>query len=383
MHNPLVLSCSVVTLLSLVACGGDKPAPTPANPQAAPTPAAAAPDLSNVAKAPDTSAPAAAPAPASTPAAPQDAKPLPRVRIDYTTVKALFGKDPSSEEVDNPITPEKVALGKALYHEKHLSKNGNISCASCHDLANYGVDSLPTSPGTDGKVGQRNSPTTYNAFRQFRQFWDGRAATVEEQALMPVLDPVEHGIADDGQLVAKLKEKPELVEGFKKAFAADADPVTAANFKLAIGAFERTLVTKSKFDAYLDGDQKALNNDELYGLDAFLKVGCITCHTTRLVGGHMYQKTGLLKPYGSKDEGRMQLTKSDADKHFFKVPTLLNVEKTAPYFHDGKVKTLEEAVTVMADIQLDKKLTSEQLRGLVAFLKALTGPLPAEFAAGK
>ena len=311
------------------------------------------------------------------------AKKTPRPRIDYQMVKQMFGSEPPSPAVENPSTPEKVALGKALYHEKHLSKNGNLSCASCHDLANYGVDGLPTSPGSDGKNGERNTPTSYNSFRQFRQFWDGRAATVEEQAMLPVLNPIEHGIADEAQLVAKLKEKPELVEGFKKAFPADAEPVSVNNFKLAVGAFERTLVTKSKFDAYLDGDQKALGNDEIYGLKAFIEVGCVTCHTTRLVGGHMFQKTGLLKPYGSKDEGRMQVTKSEADRHFFKVPALLNVEKTAPYFHDGKVATLEEAVTKMAEIQLDRKLTDEQVRGLVAFLKSLTGPLPAEFAAKK
>jgi cytochrome c peroxidase len=312
----------------------------------------------------------------------QDPKPLPRVRIDYETVKRLFGKDPSSDEVDNPSTPEKVALGKALYHDTSLSKNGNLSCASCHDLANYGQDGKPTSPGTDGKNGERNSPTTWNAFRQFRQFWDGRAATVEEQAIMPVLNPVEHGIADEAELVAKLKAKPALVDGFAKAFGGG-DTITAANFKLAIGAFERTLVTKSRWDQYLDGNQKALTQDELFGLKAFIDVGCMTCHVTRLVGGQMYQKTGTLKPYASKDEGRMQVTKSDADKFMFKVPTLLNVEKTAPYMHDGKVATLEEAVTLMADIQLGAKLTPDQLRGIVAFLKALTGTLPDEYAQKK
>lgn len=322
------------------------------------------------------------PAPTPTPAAaPQGEaqKPLPRVKVDHDLAKALFGREPSAEEVDNPTTPEKVALGKALYHETHLSKNGNLSCASCHDLANYGVDGKAKSPGTDGKDGDRNTPTTWNSFRQFRQFWDGRAATVEEQAIGPVLNPVEHGIADEAQLVAKIKEKPALVDGFTKAFG-PGDSVTVANFKLAVGAFERTLVTRSKWDDYLDGNTKALNQDELFGLKTFLDVGCTTCHGTRLVGGAVYQKTGALKPFGSKDEGRGKLTGSDADKFFFKVPSLLNVEKTAPYFHDGSVKTLEEVVTIMADIQLDKKLTADQVRGLVAFLKALTGPLPAEYA---
>ncbi|MBL8753323.1 MAG: c-type cytochrome [Planctomycetes bacterium] len=345
-----ILSCSVLFLGSLAFTDGDRSA----GPSAAP---------------------------ATVPG--QDPKPLPRVRIDYETVKRLFGKDPTADEVDNPSTPEKVALGKLLYHDASLSKNGNISCASCHDLANYGQDGKPTSPGTDGKNGERNTPTTWNAFRQFRQFWDGRAATVEEQSTGPVLNPVEHGLADEAAIVAKLKAKPELVEAFGKAFPGGGDAVSVANFKLAVGAFERTLVTKSRWDQYLDGNQKALTQDELFGLKAFIDVGCMTCHVTRLVGGQMYQKTGTLKPYPSKDEGRMQVTKSEADKFMFKVPSLLNVEKTAPYMHDGKVATLEEAVTVMADIQLGQKLTPDQLRGIVAFLKSLTGALPADYAPKK
>jgi 8-oxo-dGTP pyrophosphatase MutT (NUDIX family) len=203
-------------------------------------------------------------------------------------------------------------------------------------------------------------------------------------ASAPVLNPDEHGVADEAQLVAKIKEKAELVEGFKKAFPGDADPVTAGNFRLAVGAFERTLATKSKWDEYLDGNQRALSSDEVYGLKTFIEVGCTTCHMTRLLGGNMYQKNGLLKPYAHlEDTGRMQVTKSEADKHFFKVPSLLNVEKTAPYYHDGKVATLEEAIKTMADMQLGKTLTDDQLRGLVVFLKALTGKLPEEFAQAK
>ncbi len=308
------------------------------------------------------------------------AKKTPRPRIDYQMVKTMFGNDPSAPAVDNPSTPEKVALGKALYHEKHLSKNGNLSCASCHDLATYGVDNKPTSPGSDGKNGERNTPTVYNAARQFAQFWDGRAATVEEQSVMPVINPVEHGLADEAALVAKIKEKAELVDGFKKAFPADADPVTAANFKLAIGAFERTLVTKSRWDEYLDGNQKALTNEELAGLKTFMDSMCTTCHMTRLLGGHMYQKLGLTKPYTGADTGRMQVTKSEADKHIFKVPTLVNCEKTAPYYHDGSIATLEEAVKHMAEVQLGQQLTPEKVASIVTFLKATTGKLPEEFA---
>jgi cytochrome c peroxidase len=315
----------------------------------------------------------------------QDPKKRPArpVRVDYAMVKRLFGTDPTVEAVDNPLTPEKVALGKLLYHDESLSKKGNLSCASCHDLSTYGVDNKRVSPGSDGKDGERNSPTVYNAFRQFTQFWDGRAKNVEEQSTGPMLNAVEHGLANEAELVAKLKQKPELVAAFGKAFPGADDAVTVTNFQLAVGAFERTLVTKSPFDAYLDGDQKALSNEEKQGLNDFMQVGCITCHTTRLLGGNMFQKSGLLAPYPSEDLGRAATTGNDFDKHFFKVPPLLNVEKTAPYYHDGKVATLEEAVTLMAKLQLGKDLTAEQTESIVTFLKALTGPLPEEFAPKK
>jgi cytochrome c peroxidase len=308
----------------------------------------------------------------------QDPKKPPKpVRVDYAMVKRLFGMDPTVEAVDNPSTPEKVALGKLLYHEQSLSKNGNLSCASCHELSTYGVDNKPVSPGSDGKNGERNSPTTWNAFRQFAQFWDGRAKNVEEQSTGPMLNAVEHGLADEAELVSKLKAKPELVAAFDKAFPGG-EAVSVEHFRLAVGAFERTLVTKSRFDAYLDGDQKALTNEEKQGLNDFMQIGCITCHTTRLLGGNMFQKSGLLSPYPSEDLGRGKLTGNKADDHFFKVPSLLNVEKTAPYYHDGKVATLEEAATKMAKLQLGKDLTAEQTTSIVAFLKALTGPLPEE-----
>jgi len=369
----ILFSCSVVTLLSLPSCGGDKPAggtpsagaPSGGTPSAASNPAPSG-SASTSEKAAD--------------AAQDPQKKVQKPKIDYQMVKQMFGTEPSAPAVDNPGTPEKVALGKALYHDASLSKNGNLSCASCHDLANYGVDNKPTSPGSDGKNGERNTPTVYNAHRQFVQFWDGRAPTVEEQALKPVLNPVEHGVADEPALVAKMKARPELVEGFQKAFPGSGDPVTAGNFKLAIGAFERTLVTKSRWDEYLDGNQKALTNEELVGLKTFMDSGCITCHMGRLLGGHMYQKVGLIKPYPSQDTGRMQVTGSEADKFLFKVPTLANCEKTAPYYHDGKIATLEEAVKNMAEIQLGQNLPAEKVAAIVTFLKALTGPLPAEFA---
>jgi len=293
-------------------------------------------------------------------------KPKPPVRVDYDTVKRLFGDNPSAPAPESPSTPEKIAAGKALYHEATLGKDGKTSCATCHDVASY---------GTDGKTNDRNTPSTLNAARQFSQFWDGRALGIEEVVIPHSLDAAGLGAGDEAGLLGKVKAKAELVDALKKAFG-DGDPVTAGNVKAAVGAYLRSLVTKSKFDTYLDGDQKALSNEEKAGLKAFMDVGCITCHTTRLLGGHMLQKSGLLKPYPSEDTGRARVTKSDADKGFFKVPQLLNVEKTAPYYHDGKVATLEEAVNKMADMQLNKQLTPEQTASIVTFLKTLTGPLP-------
>lgn len=311
---------------------------------------------------------------------PKKKKRIRRPRINVSLVKTLFGNDPAAPKAKAKSTPELVALGNALYHSEHLSVKGNLSCASCHDLSNYGVDNKPTSPGSTGENGDRNTPTTYNAFRHFRQFWDGRAESVEEQAIMPVTNPIEHGLADANAVVAKIKEKDDLVGMFQKAFPGQGEPVTADNFGAAIGAFERTLVTKSKFDAYLDGNNKAMSNEELLGLKTFMDVGCTQCHMTRLLGGHTYQKLGVLKPYTGKDTGRMKVTGQESDKYMFKVPSLLNVEKTAPYYHDGSIATLEDAVKDMASNQLNKKLKPEQVEALVAFLKALTGELPKQFA---
>jgi cytochrome c peroxidase len=368
MKQGFVILGTAVALVSFSACSGD--AKTPAAPPA-PQSGPAAPS----AAAPAAKSDSAAPNPAAQNPSPGPRKPVAGVRVDLVLAKALFGNPPASPAVDNPVTPEKVALGKLLYHDESLSKNGNMSCATCHDLGNYGQDGKPTSPGSDGKNGERNTPTVWNAFRQFAQFWDGRAATVEEQAIMPVLNPIEHGVKDEAELVSKMKAKPELVAAFGKAFTG-ADPVTAQNFSLAIGAFERTLVTKSRFETFLEGDQAALTNDEKAGFNKFMEVGCQACHMGSLFGGGMYQKTGVYKAYPSEDVGRAAVTKNDADKFLFKVPSLLNVEKTAPYYHDGKIATLEEAVANMAEIQLGKNLKPEEVSSIVTFLKTLTGPLP-------
>ncbi|MEZ6038084.1 MAG: cytochrome c peroxidase [Planctomycetota bacterium] len=363
-----------VLSLSLAACGGgDKPAPSSPN---AGAPSASTPKPAEQKPAEQTPAPV--PSPAEQPQEPAKA-PAKRVRIDLNMVKMLFGNETAAPKAEVEPSEALVMLGDKLYHAEALSKQGNMSCNTCHDLGNYGVDNKKTSPGSDGSMGERNSPTTYNAFRQFAQFWDYREPSVEAQATGPMFNPIEHGVADEAELVAKIKAQPELVAGFEMAFGGQQEPITAKNFQHAIGAFERTLVTKSRWDTYLDTG-KGLSNEELLGLDTFIKAGCIACHMNRTLGGQMAQKLGVTKPYTGADTGRMKVTGNEGDKYMFKVPSLLNVAKTAPYYHDGSIATLEEAVANMAELQTAKPLNKDEVAAIVKFLEALTGELPAKFA---
>lgn len=298
-------------------------------------------------------------------------------QAEDTAWKAAFVPLPSTaDSPQNPVTPAKVALGKKLYNDTRFSQDKDLSCNSCHNLNTYGVDNEPTSPGHKGKRGNRNSPSVYNAALHIAQFWDGRAATVEQQALGPILNPGEMAMASEAQVLERLKADAKTVAEFKEAFPGESDPVTYQNVGKAIGAFERTLVTPSRFDAYLQGDTTALTAEEIKGAQTFLQTGCIACHNGATLGGLMYQKLGLVKPYPTTDLGRFEHTKSESDKYFFKVPSLRNIEKTGPYFHDGSVKTLEEAVKLMGSHQLGKDLSDEDVSEIVIFLRALTGPLP-------
>ena len=318
--------------------------------------------------------PPPAPAPKPVEKAPEKPKEL-EIGADKLAAFAPLPADMASAE--NPSTDEKVALGRMLYFEARLSKNHDVSCNSCHALDKFGVDGQPFSKGHKGQLGGRNSPTVYNAALQLAQFWDGRAPTVEEQAKGPVLNPVEMALPDAKAAEKVLASMPEYVDAFKKAFPGDKNPVSFDNMAKAIGAFERTLVTPGKFDKYLAGDEKALNDAEKKGLQAFISAGCLSCHMGEAVGGSQYQKLGLVTPVpGLKDNGRFDVTKKDADKFVFRVPSLRNVAKTAPYMHDGSVKTLPEAVTFMAKHQLGKELKKDEVDSIVTFLNALTGELP-------
>ena len=284
---------------------------------------------------------------------------------------------------DNPLTPEKVALGKALYYDNLLSMNKTQSCNTCHDLETYGVDNKATSLGDGGALGTRNSPTTLNSALHFLQFWDGRMKDVEEQAGGPVMNPDEMNMPSEDVVMARLSTDENYPQLFAAAFPEAKNPMSFDGMRKAIGAFERTLLTPSRFDEFLKGDNTALTAQELTGLETFMNTGCTACHNGPLLGGNMFQKYPLFgthKEYtGSTvdDLGKMDDTKNEADKYFFKVPSLLNIAETWPYLHDGSVRELDKTVDLMAKAELNKELTPEQTNDIVAFLKALTGEVPA------
>lgn len=273
-------------------------------------------------------------------------------------------------------TPALVGLGKKLYFEKRLSANNQQSCNSCHqvDGGKAGVDHEPTSPGAFGKRGGRNSPTTLNAGFHIAQFWDGRAETLADQAKGPILNPIEMGMPKDVDVIQKLSGISSYKKTFAKSFPGETNPLTYDNLAKAIAAFERTLVTRDRFDDFLKGDDKALSTAEQKGLHEFMTVGCTTCHYGPLVGANSYRKVGAVNPYANTtDKGRIEVTKEEEDLFVFKVPSLRNIALTAPYFHDGASRSLTDAVSQMAWMQLGQKLTDEQVTSITTFLRALNG----------
>ena len=265
----------------------------------------------------------------------------------------------------------KISLGKKLYFEKKLSINNKISCNSCHMLDKFGVDNEVTSPGHDGTRGERNSPTVYNAAFHIAQFWDGRAKDLAAQAIGPILNPIEHGLKDEAGALKKIDTK-EYRAMFKKAFPGSKEPFTYFNVGHAIAAFEKTLITPSRFDDFLAGKLNAITKTEKEGLNKFIETGCVACHDGVGIGGGQYQKLGAVNSYKTKDLGRFVVTKDEDDKHVFKVPTLRNIVHTGPYFHDGSIKTLNEAIKLMAKHQLDVDLKPKDVELIKAFLGSLT-----------
>jgi len=287
---------------------------------------------------------------------------------------ALIRPIPDSLNVD----PEKAALGERLYHDTRLSGDNTISCASCHDLAKGGTDQQVVSDGIRGQMGGINSPTTFNAAFNFAQFWDGRAATLEAQADGPPNNPVEMG-SNWTPITEKLVKDKAFVKEFTAAYPEGVNKTTVTH---AIAEYERTLLTpNSRFDKYLRGDATALAADEKHGYEVFVETGCATCHVGELLGGKSYEVMGSRADYfgarGDKltdaDNGRYNVTKDEKDRHAFKVPTLRNVARTFPYFHDGSKNTLREAVDAMALYQAGGPLAEKDAQDVVKFLETLTG----------
>ena len=278
---------------------------------------------------------------------------------------------------DAKLDGKKVALGDRLFHDKRLSKDNSLSCASCHNLTRGGVDNLPKSIGIGSAKGPLNAPTVFNSSLNFRQFWDGRAATLEEQTAGPVHNPLEMG-SNWAEVLGKLGQDSALVAQMKQSYP---DGLQWKNIQDAIAVFERSLVTpNARFDKYLKGDKSALSADELKGYQLFKAYGCVACHQGVNVGGNMFQTFGVMGDYFAKrggvttaDLGRYNVTKSEADKHVFKVPSLRNVALTAPYFHDGSAKTLPDAVDVMFKYQLGRPASAQDKDLIVRFLHTLTG----------
>ncbi len=294
----------------------------------------------------------------------------------------MFAPLPAAAPADG-ITAEKVNLGRKLYFDTHLSDNNSISCNSCHDVANYGADKgHAVSIGHIGKPGGRNSPTVYNAGLQFVQFWDGRAPTLAAQASGPMMNPVEMGMSGTDAVLALLRTSPEYLSAFRNAYPAIKDPVTMDNATDAIAQFESRLLTPAPWDDYLRGNENALTADQKDGLRVFLRTGCAACHAGAGMGGNSYQKLGAFTdwPDQKSDTGRLALTHEARDAMYFKVPLLRNIDQTGPWFHNGQVTALEDAVRLMAQYQTGHELSSQDVGSIISFLHALTGPLPAEFA---
>ena len=279
------------------------------------------------------------------------------------------------------ITPAMVALGKALYFDPRLSESHNISCNTCHQIGLGGVDMLSTSIGHHWQKGGRNAPTVLNAVFNTAQFWDGRAADLQEQAVGPIQNPIEMAISPE-HAVGQLGAIPGYQPMFAAAFPGQAKPVTLGNIGASIAAFEATLITpNAPFDNYLRGDESALNNAQRAGLKLFIDKGCASCHNGINIGGGMYAPFGVVEKPGADflppaDKGRFQVTSTPSDEYVFKVPTLRNIALTPPYFHTGKSWDLKQAIAVMASSQLGQELADEEVASIEAFLQALTGQQP-------
>jgi len=368
------MSRIVFSLIAILGACSSASDATPPSPAPAPVPAPAPTSVA---------APASAPAPG---VSARLAEPATRSDSGDVNPRLLRRFKPLRKNITLADAPEATAamtdLGRMLFFDKRLSRDHDLSCNSCHLLDKYGVDNQPTSVGAKGVRGRRNSPSVFNAAGNFTAFWDGRAGNVEQQAKGPILNPAEMAMPDAASVVAVLEKIPGYVTAFRAAFPSDPTPLTYDNVGRAIGAFERNLVTPSRWDKYLNGERGALSAQEITGLKLFTDLGCMTCHTGEFVGGSMFQKVGVAAAWpNQQDAGRFEVTKLDSDRMLFKVPSLRNIAKTAPYFHDGTAKTLEQAVTLMARHQIGEELSPADVTAIVSWLGSLTGELPAQYIA--
>ncbi len=303
----------------------------------------------------------------------------------------VFRPLPDTAHVDDyPHSAARVELGRQLFFETRVANDGRTSCATCHNPALYGTDALPQSVGVNGQKLPRNAHTVFNTALLVAQHYGGNRVSVEEQAQKALLSPLAYGNKSFEEAEEKLRALG-YEKLFDAAFPNEKEPVTAEHWGTAIGAYERTLLTPAPFDRYLKGDTRAISAEAKLGLDKFMSYGCAACHSGSTVGGTMFQKFGLTEDYwkatGSvempllkgRDMGKFHDTGKEADKWIFKVPQLRNVAKTPPYFHDGSVATLDDAVRVMARLQLGRQLSDDDVRHLVAFLETLTGDVPKNF----
>ena len=298
--------------------------------------------------------------------------------------------DRAPAPADNPTTAAKAELGQMLFMDPRFSSTGTISCNSCHNVMLGGEDNRAVSMGVHGQTGGRSAPTVWNSGFSSAQFWDGRAATLEEQAKGPVTNPIEMGMGELEEAMNRVRDIPGYRAYFEKAFEGEG-PMTVENAARAVAAYERTLITpNSPYDRYVKGDKKALTEQQIRGMNTFASVGCATCHSGAAFNGPaMKPGSGFFMKFPASadskyieqyslvdDKGRFEVTGKQDDAGMWKVPTLRNVALTAPYFHNGAVKTLDEAVRVMAGTQLNKELDSAQTGDIVAFLYVLTGEFP-------
>jgi cytochrome c peroxidase len=283
------------------------------------------------------------------------------------------------------LSPEKkkmIELGKKLFYDKRLSDEQILNCATCHNIATYGASNLTVFPGNRGNTGFRNAPSIINAYLQNYQNWDAKYKTVEEQLTGMILSKTEMGMTDTLVLVNRLRNDPFYVKTFGEVFPKSNPSISVHTLRQALGSFLRSLTSPSRFDDYLKGNTHALTSKEKMGIKSFMDNGCVPCHSSSLVGGSMTQKFALFGYYWDytnskyRDKGRYEITKNPDDEYIFKVPQLRNVEKTYPYFHDGSVETLEEAIRIMGMTECNRQLNETDVENIAAFLRALTGKIP-------